>query len=92
MASGGYPKSYPKGIEIKGLEKGQTQGVTVYHAGTAIKDDRLVTSGGRVLGVTALGKNLEEALSKSYEAVDKISFENAHYRKDIGKRALEAIK
>ncbi len=92
MASGGYPKSYPKGIEIKGLEKGQTQGVTVYHAGTAIKDDRLVTSGGRVLGVTALGKNLEEALSKSYEAVGKISFENAHYRKDIGKRALEAIK
>ena len=92
MASGGYPKSYPKGIEIKGLEKGQTQGVTVYHAGTAIKDDRLVTSGGRVLGVTALGENLEEALSKSYEAVGKISFENAHYRKDIGKRALEAIK
>ncbi|MGN0534249.1 MAG: phosphoribosylamine--glycine ligase [Eubacterium sp.] len=92
MASGGYPKSYPKGIEIKGLEKGQTQGVTVYHAGTAIKDGRLVTSGGRVLGVTALGKNLEEALSKSYEAVGKISFENAHYRKDIGKRALAAIK
>ena len=92
MASGGYPKSYPKGIEIKGLEKGQTQGVTVYHAGTAIRDDRLVTSGGRVLGVTALGENLEEALSKSYEAVGKISFENAHYRKDIGKRALEAIK
>ncbi len=88
MASGGYPKSYPKGIEIKGLKEGQLDGVTVYHAGTAIKDDALVTSGGRVLGVTALGNTLEEALEKSYEAVNRIDFDGAHYRKDIGKRAL----
>ena len=88
MASGGYPKSYPKGIEIKGLTDGQLDGVTVYHAGTAIKDSRLVTSGGRVLGVTALGDTLENALEKSYDAVKQIEFEGAHYRTDIGKKAL----
>lgn len=92
MASGGYPKSYPKGIEITGLENGQLDGVTVYHAGTAIKDGKLVTSGGRVLGVTALGDNLEDALKKSYAAVEKINFDGAHYRKDIGARALKALK
>lgn len=91
MASGGYPKSYPKGLEISGLENGQLDGVTVYHAGTAIKDGKLVTSGGRVLGVTALGDTLEDALKKSYDAVDKIKFENAHYRKDIGQKALKAV-
>lgn len=90
MASGGYPKSYPKGIEITGLTEGQLDGVTVYHAGTAINDGKLVTAGGRVLGVTALGNTLEEALEKSYAAVDKIKFENAHYRKDIGQKALNA--
>lgn len=90
IASGGYPKSYPKGLEITGLENGQLDGVTVYHAGTAVKDGRLVTSGGRVLGVTALGADLQSALGKAYEAVDKISFENKHFRKDIGKRALAA--
>lgn len=88
MASGGYPKSYPKGLEITGLTDGQADGVIVYHAGTAIKDGKLVTNGGRVLGVTALGKDLREALDKSYAAVEKIHFENAHYRKDIGQKAL----
>lgn len=92
MASGGYPKSYPKGIEITGLTNGQLDGVTVYHAGTAVKDGRLVTSGGRVLGVTALGNTLEQALEKSYDGVSKINFENAHYRKDIGQRALAVQK
>lgn len=91
MASGGYPKSYPKGLEIAGLTDGQLEGVTVYHAGTAIKDGKLVTSGGRVLGVTALGDTLGQALSKSYNAVDSIKFDNAHYRKDIGQRALNAV-
>lgn len=62
MASGGYPKSYPKGIEITGLSNGQLDGVTVYHAGTKLQDNKLVTSGGRVLGVTALGDTLENAL------------------------------
>lgn len=92
MASGGYPKSYPKGIEITGLSNGQLDGVTVYHAGTKLQDNKLVTSGGRVLGVTALGDTLENALKKSYDAVEKIHFEGANYRRDIGKRALEANK
>ena len=92
MASGGYPKSYPKGIEIKGLVNGQTDGVTVYHAGTALKDGKLVTSGGRVLGVTALGDDLQSALDKSYNAVKAIEFDGAHYRNDIGKKALAALK
>lgn len=92
MASGGYPKSYPKGIEITGLSNGQLEGVTIYHAGTKLQDNKLVTSGGRVLGVTALGDTLENALKKSYDAVEKIHFEGAHYRRDIGKRALEANK
>lgn len=77
-ASGGYPKSYPKGIEITGLENGQKDGVIVYHAGTAIKDGKLVTSGGRVLGVTALGSDLQQALDKAYAALDEIHFDNMH--------------
>ncbi len=86
MASGGYPASYPKGLEITGLdENGQLPGVTVYHAGTAQNDGKLVTSGGRVLGVTALGKTLDEALEKAYAAVEKIHFDGAHYRRDIGR-------
>lgn len=92
MASGGYPKSYPKGIEIKGLSDGQLDGVTVYHAGTKLDGDKLVTSGGRVLGVTALGDTLEAALKKSYAGVKSISFDGAHFRNDIGKRALDALK
>ncbi len=92
IASGGYPKAYPKGLEITGLENGQCDGVVVYHAGTALNGDKLVTSGGRVLGITALGKDLQQALEKSYAAVDTIQFENKHFRKDIGKRALDACK
>lgn len=92
MASGGYPKSYPKGIEITGLSDGQLDGVTVYHAGTKLDGDKLVTSGGRVLGVTALGADIREALAKSYDGVSKIKFDGAHYRRDIGQKALKAIK
>lgn len=92
MASGGYPKSYPKGIEINGLTDGQLDGVTVYHAGTKRDGDKLVTSGGRVLGVTALGESIEDALAKSYAGVEKIKFDGAHYRKDIGQKALNALK
>ena len=66
--------------------------VTVYHAGTALKDGQLVTSGGRVLGVTATGKTLPEALEKSYKAVAEISFDDAFCRKDIGARALKALE
>lgn len=90
-ASGGYPKSYPKGIEITGLENGQKGGVIVYHAGTAIKDGKLVTSGGRVLGVTALGSDLQQALDKAYAALGEIHFDNMHFRHDIGKKALAAL-
>lgn len=90
-ASGGYPKSYPKGIEITGLENGQKDDVIVYHAGTAIKDGKLVTSGGRVLGVTALGADLQQALDKAYAALDEIHFDNMHFRHDIGKKALAAL-
>ena len=86
MASGGYPVKYEKGKVITGLdENGQLPGVTVYHAGTAEKDGCLVTSGGRVLGVTALASTLDEALQKAYDAVEKIHFDGAHYRRDIGR-------
>ncbi len=92
MASGGYPLSYPKGIEINGLDdKGQAEGVQVFHAGTKLADGKFLTSGGRVLGVTAKGLTLKAALEKAYAGVDKISFEGAHFRKDIGQRALKAI-
>lgn len=86
MASGGYPQSYPKGIEITGLdENGQAAGVTVYHAGTKLTDGKLVTNGGRVLGVTATAKTLDEALKKAYAGVETIRFDGAHYRRDIGR-------
>ncbi len=86
MASGGYPGSYEKGVPIDGLNAdGQVDGATVYHAGTALGDVGFVTAGGRVLGVTACGATLEEALSASYAAVERISFGGAQYRKDIGK-------
>lgn len=89
MASGGYPKSYPKGLEMQGVDdKGQVDGVFVYHAGTKYADGKFYTNGGRVIGVTATGETLQAALDKSYAAVKEISFENAHYRTDIGKRAL----
>lgn len=87
LASGGYPGSYEKGKEIHGLdEKGQAEGVTVYHAGTTVQDGAYRTSGGRVLGVTALGADLDKALEKAYGAVEKIKFEGSFYRKDIGKK------
>lgn len=93
MASGGYPASYPKGIEIHGLnEEGQAEGAAVYHAGTKLENGRFLTNGGRVLGVTARGESLEQALQNAYAAVDNISFDGAVYRKDIGKRALEAVR
>lgn len=86
MASGGYPAAYSKGLEITGLDEGgQVSGATVYHAGTTYQDGKFYTNGGRVLGVTALGKTLPQALEKAYAAVEKIHFDGAHYRRDIGK-------
>ncbi|MCQ2416598.1 MAG: phosphoribosylamine--glycine ligase [Oscillospiraceae bacterium] len=93
MASGGYPGKYETGKTIQGLdEKGQAQGAAVYHAGTRLEDGAFLTAGGRVLGVTASGETLQRALDAAYQAVDTISFENAHCRRDIGKRALAALK
>jgi len=85
MASGGYPDHYAKGFPISGLES-VPDGVTVYHAGTAPAESGFVTNGGRVLGVTATGGTLEQASARAYEGVGRISFENAHYRTDIGSR------
>jgi phosphoribosylamine--glycine ligase len=90
MASGGYPGKYGKGVVITGLEEAASEdGLIVFHAGTAEKDGEIVTSGGRVLGVTALGPTVKEAIAKAYRAVEKIRFEGAHYRTDIGRKALE---
>ena len=89
MASGGYPGSYAKNIAITGLqEAGKLQDVVVFHAGTKAANGQVVTSGGRVLGITAVGDNIADAKEKAYAAVDLIYFENAHYRTDIAWRAL----
>ena len=89
MASGGYPGSYAKGKPILGMDEANALPHTkVFHAGTAMKDGRIVTNGGRVLGVTALGKDLRGAQSAAYAAVDKICFEAAHVRRDIAAKAL----
>ena len=92
IASGGYPEKYETGKEISGLdEKGQSPLAYVYHAGTKLENGKYYTAGGRVLGVTATGADLREALDKAYKAVDAITFENAHHRNDIGQRALKAL-
>ncbi|MFA6471721.1 MAG: phosphoribosylglycinamide synthetase C domain-containing protein, partial [Candidatus Latescibacterota bacterium] len=93
MASGGYPESYRNGYPICGLDEAeQEENVEIFHAGTVKKDDVTVTAGGRVLGVTAWGGSFLEARNRAYRAVEKISFTDAHYRKDIGYRALERLK
>lgn len=89
MASGGYPGAYKKGFPISGLDKvRRMKGVVVYHAGTAKKDNKIVASGGRVLGVTALGDSVGKAISRAYLAVSKISWKDVYSRTDIGKKAL----
>ena len=89
LASGGYPKNYYTGLPISGIEEAeQMEDVSVYHAGTKMEDGKLLTAGGRVLGVTALADDLAGAMEKAYEAAGKIHFDNMHYRRDIGRRAL----
>lgn len=83
LASGGYPGSYPKGLEIKNLDK-LDDDIIVFHAGTKIVDNKLVTNGGRVLNICAKGKDLDEARAKVYKAAEIIDFEGKYYRKDIG--------
>ena len=90
IASGGYPAEYKKGYEISGLDSfGQADGATVYHAGTTCLNGKYLSNGGRVLGVTALGGTLQQAIDNAYEKVSKISFKDCYYRSDIGKKVLE---
>ncbi len=92
MASGGYPGPYERGYPIAGLrEAAEEPGVVVFHAGTGRANGQVVTSGGRVLGVTALGRDIREAISRAYRAVKKIHWKGAHYRTDIGRRALDRL-
>ena len=89
MAANGYPVHYRKGTEIKGVEDAETvDGVVVFHAGTASAEGRLIANGGRVLGVTALGKNAAEAQQRAYQAVGKIDWPDGFCRTDIGWRAI----
>ena len=90
MASGGYPGKYHKHLPISGVEAAETnKNVIVFHSGTDLRHDEIVTNGGRVLGVTALGDDLSDAIETAYEAVEKIHFDQAHFRWDIGAKALK---
>jgi len=90
LASSGYPGSYEKGKVIIGINEAEmSKDIIVFQAGTIIKNEKLVTNGGRVLGISATGNSLEEALSRAYEAIEKISFEGMQFRKDIGKQSLQ---
>ena len=92
VASGGYPGQYATGIPISGIEDAEAiTGVQVFHAGTARRDGRLVTSGGRVLGVTAVGDDVPQAIDTAYEAVARIRFDGMHFRRDIGRRRAVAV-
>jgi phosphoribosylamine--glycine ligase len=90
LASGGYPGPYEKGVPIEGLDR--VDGALVFHAGTSLADGRVVTNGGRVLGVTGLGKDLEEARRAAYDNAERIRFDGRHYRTDIAMKALNAAK
>ncbi len=93
MASGGYPGNYKKGLPISGLDKvRRMKDVVVFHAGTGLKDRQVVANGGRVLGVTALGDTVADAIAKAYKAVEKISWKGVQYRKDIGRKALKRFQ
>ena len=93
MASGGYPGNYEKGREITGLDAAAgLKGVLVFHSGTTMKNGRVVTDGGRVLGVTGLGPSVATAIENAYKGVGAINFDGAHYRRDIGARARETVK
>ena len=88
LAAGGYPAAYEKGNEIHGIADAEKTGALVFHAGTAEKEGKLVTNGGRVLGVVGMGEDIASAVRSAYAAVEKISFKDAYYRKDIAHRAL----
>jgi phosphoribosylamine--glycine ligase len=91
MASGGYPGDYQKGKTITGLQEARKlDDVMVFHAGTKEKDGEIVTSGGRVLGVTALGRTIADAKAKAYQAANKIHFDGVYFRRDIADKAIKA--
>jgi phosphoribosylamine--glycine ligase len=90
VAAAGYPGDYPKGDQITGIEGAEAQGVTVFHAGTVLNNQQILTNGGRVLGVTALGQDLPTAIATAYQGVEQIQFDGMYYRRDIGHRALAA--
>lgn len=92
LAAGGYPEGYKKGDVIAGIEEAEKQGAYVFHAGTAIQGDKVVTNGGRVLGVTATASDILQAVGKAYQAVEKIKFNGLHYRKDIAFRAVKPLE
>jgi len=93
MASKGYPEKYEKGFEITGIEEAEKDSdIVVFHAGTDIKNGKIITAGGRVLTVTAVGDTLKEAKNKVYKAIEKIHFEGAHYRKDIGDKGIKRLQ
>lgn len=93
LASGGYPGEYEKGKEIFGLDKAEKMDkVVVFHAGTKEENGKIFTNGGRVLGVTGLGENIEKAIKRTYQVVEEIKFDGMHYRKDIGAKALKKLK
>ena len=87
MAAKGYPSSYEKGKEISGLNSDENRQAVVFHAGTKLENGKVLTNGGRVLGVTALGSDINQAIKNAYSAVDKIKWDGIHYRKDIGNKA-----
>lgn len=91
LASGGYPQSYKKGFEIDGISKAKSLDTLIFHAGTSKVDNKIVTSGGRVLGVVAKADNIKAAVDKAYKGVEVIKFENMHFRKDIAYRALSKL-
>ena len=90
-AAQGYPGAYQKGQVITGIEQAEQLGATVFQAGTQLKHQQLLTDGGRVLGVTATGETLAEAIANAYKAIDLIQFEGIYYRKDIGHRAIKSV-
>lgn len=90
MASGGYPDAYQKGYPITGLADAAGQSALVFHGGTQVKGNQVVTDGGRVLGVTGLGETIEKAIAHAYKAIEQIQFEDSYYRRDIGYRVLKS--
>jgi phosphoribosylamine---glycine ligase len=92
MASRGYPEAYERGKPIAGVTSApEVSGVVVFHAGTTRRNGRLMTSGGRVLGVTARAPDLRQALDRAYQTVHRITWDGVHYRTDIGRKAMELI-